>query len=148
MARNQTDIRDGLLVEHGKLLARIERWRSATLTYRWANVVLFMICKLVVPTGALIVAMDMVAILMKQAFLDTKISATIAIIVTFFASLEAMLNPGAKKRLAFTLNNELCSLEYKLSLASIGTDEELSDAMNTANSDIKRLLNHYSDNGY
>jgi len=32
-----------------------------------------------------------------------------------------MLNPGAKKRLAFTLNNELSSIEYKLSLARISS---------------------------
>jgi hypothetical protein len=149
MAQPQIDVRDGLMAEHRKLLLRIRRWRTASLNYRWGNVVLFMMCKLIVPTGALIVAMDMISILMKRPLLSSEIAAGIAIVVTFFASLEAMLNPGSKKRLAFNLNNELCALEHKVALASIeGTDQELSAALTAANAELRKLLNHYADNGY
>jgi len=149
MAGNEAKIRSALLVEHEKLLMRIRSWRSETTTYRWLNIVFFMMCKLFVPTGALVIAIDMVAIVVNGPFLDSRTSAMIAIIVTFLASLEAMLNPGSKKRLAFTLNNELGAIEYKLSLSKISYDNaELEKTMIWASEELKRLLNHYSENGY
>jgi hypothetical protein len=149
MASADARVRSALLEEHEKLLVRIQSWRSATATYRWANATLFMLCKLIVPTGALIIAIDMIAIVMKTPLLDTTTSAVIAVVITFLASLEAMLNPGAKKRLAFTLNNELSAIQYKLRLAKISGDNQMLEAtMNTANEELKRLLNHYSENGY
>src|SRR4051812_32962507 len=117
MTSAESDVRHALLGEYDKLLQRIASWRTETTTYRWFNIVLFMSCKLVVPTGALIIAIDMIAIVVGEPFLNPTVSAVIAVIVTFLASLEAMLNPGSKKRLAFTLNNELGAIEYKLRLA-------------------------------
>lgn len=149
MPQGDAETREALLVEHQKLLCRIQRWRAATRNYRWANIILFMLCKLVVPTGALIVAMDMIAIVMGRPFLDSIVSAIIAIFVTFLASLEAMLNPGAKKRLAFNLNNELSSIEYNLCMAKIDSpNDALTEAMARADAELKKLLNHYSENGY
>jgi hypothetical protein len=149
MANNDATVRSALLVEHENLLSRICKWRSATRTYRWFNVTLFMMCKLIVPTGALIIAIDMVAIVVSEPFLPPTASAVIAIVVTFLASLEAMLNPGAKKRLAFTLNNELTSIEYRLRVAAISENNgELSETMARTEGELKKLLNHYSENGY
>jgi len=149
MAAAAGDIRSALICEHERLLKRVAAWRTETATYRWLNIVFFMLCKLVVPTGALIVAIDMIGIVVGEPFLKPTAAAVIAVIVTFLASLEAMLNPGAKKRLAFCLNNELASIEYKLCLARISdTDEELQKSLSWANDELKRLLNHYSENGY
>lgn len=91
----------------------------------------------------------MVSEVLNRPLIASKTSAAIAIGVTFLASLEAMLNPSAKKRLAFTLNNELNSLENKLNITRFGsTDEELEKALLSADVEIKRLLNHYAENGY
>lgn len=149
MATNDAKVRSALLIEHEKLLNRISAWCSATSTYRWFNVALFMMCKLIVPTGALIVAIDMIAIVVNRPFLNPIASAVIAVIITFLASLEAMLNPGAKKRLAFTLNNELSSIEHKLRVAKVAeSNDELRQTMSAVEADLKKLLNHYSENGY
>lgn len=143
------EIRTALLLEHDKLLARLGSWRSATAFYRGANIVLFLMCKLMVPTGALIVAIEMIATVVATPFLGNVTAAIIAVVITFLASLEAMLNPGAKKRLAFSLNNELASIEYKLRLSRISDgDGELRDALVSTDAELKRLLNHYSENGY
>jgi hypothetical protein len=91
----------------------------------------------------------MIAIVMKQPFLSPTLSAIIAVVVTFLASLEAMLNPGSKKRLAFCLHNELWSIEHKLRMATISdTEDQLRASLSWANDELKRLLNHYSENGY
>jgi hypothetical protein len=142
-------VRAGLLAEHEKLMKRLAKWRSETTMYRWLNIFFFMSCKIVVPTGALMVAVNMISIVMSKPLFSDTASAAIAIVVTFLASLEAMLNPGSKKRLAFTLNNELSSIEYKLSLAKICDDNPaLENSLNWADGEVKRLLNHYSENGY
>jgi hypothetical protein len=146
---NDSEIRQQLLIEHAKLLKRIQNWRSETMIYRWLNILLFMSCKIVVPVGALIVAIDMISIVMKKNMFSDVTTAVIATTVTVLASLEAMLNPGSKKRLAFTLNNELSSLESKLNLAKISaTNNELAGKIVSAEDELKRLLNHYSENGY
>lgn len=145
----ETKIRNELLVEHQNLLAKVKRWRSETIIYRWLNISLFMACKFVVPTGALIISINMISMVLKQAFIDDFSSAVIAIVVTFLASLEAMLNPGAKKRLAFNLYNELNSIENRLNLAKITKDNaELERALTMADEEIKTRMNHYSENGY
>jgi len=60
-----------------------------------------------------------------------------------------MLNPGAKKRLAFTLHNELDSLENRMNMARISNNvDDIKVALVEADNEIKKLLNHYSDNGY
>src|SRR4051812_10275538 len=146
MVATGSDIRGELLAEHDNIVKRIAAWRKETTTYRWLNIVFFMACKLVVPTGAFIIAIDMIGFGMSQPFLKPTLSAAIAVVVTFLASLEAMLNPGAKKRLAFCLNNELGAIEYKLRLVRIsGTDAELKKSLLWANDELKRLLNHYSE---
>lgn len=138
-----------LLAEHEKLLTKLRRWRSATVKYRWLNIFLFMSAKLIVPFGTLIVAINMISIAKGTALLSSDISAGIAVIVTLFASLEVMLNPGAKKRLAFTLYNELDSLENRMNLARISFDAvEIKEALVDADNEMKKLLNHYSENGY
>jgi hypothetical protein len=144
-----TDIRNELLLEHEKLLKKIAQWRLATVWYRWLNICVFMTCKLFVPTAALVVAVNMISIVLDKQLIDSFTSSVIAIIVTFLASLEAMLNPGAKKRLAFTLYNELNSIENKLNIARISNNNEsLREKLIWADDEIKRLLNHYSENGY
>lgn len=150
MKTNSTlDKQSQLLLEHQKLLERIAKWRLATSVYRWGNVCLFMICKLFVPTAALVVAVNMISIVLDKQIIDSFTSSVIAVVVTFLASVEAMLNPAAKKRLAFTLNNELNSIENKLNIAKIsGDDEKLQEKLIWADDEIRRLLNHYSDNGY
>ena len=146
---DQTDVRNGLLVEHEKLLKRLAKWRAETTSYRWLNIVLFMACKTVVPTGALVVAINMISMVLSKPIISDTTSAIVAVVVMFLASLEAMLNPGSKKRMAFTLNNELCSIEYKLNLAKISSEnEELKETLAWADTELKRLLNHYSENGY
>jgi hypothetical protein len=143
------DTHSQLLLEHEKLLVKINRWRSATLWYRWLNIFVFMTCKLFVPTAALIVAVNMVSIVLDKQLIGSYTSSVIAIVVTFLASVEAMLNPGAKKRLAFTLYNELNSIENKLNIARISeNNEDLKAKLIWADEEIKRLLNHYSENGY
>lgn len=138
-----------LLEEHDKLITKIKKWRTETVWYRWLNILLFMLSKLIVPVGALIVAMNMIGIAFGSQFLSTNISAVIAVVVTLFASLEAMLNPGAKKRLAFTLRNELDSLENKMNMARTSMDvAEVKKALVETDEEMKRLLNHYSENGY
>ena len=140
---------EGLLLEHEKLLRKISSWRAETIKYRWMNIVLFMLAKVIVPIGAMTIAMNMIGIVLGAEFLSAGISAVIAVIVTFLASLEAMLNPGAKKRLAFTLHNELDSLENRVNMARISNDvEEIKNALVQADSEMKGLLNHYSQNGY
>ncbi|MDR3410743.1 MAG: hypothetical protein P4L87_07340 [Formivibrio sp.] len=146
---DETAVHAGLLVEHEKLLRRLALWRSETTMYRWLNIFFFMSCKIIVPTGALVVAINMISIVMSKPLLSDTTSAVIAIVVTFLASLEAMLNPGAKKRLAFTLNNELSSIEYKLNLAKVSNSNEgLEKTLSWADGELKRLLNNYSENGY
>lgn len=146
---NEAHIRNSLLQEHEKLLKKLGKWRSETVMYRWLNIFFFMICKIFVPTGALIIAVNMISIVLDKALIDSFASAVIAVAVTFLASLEAMLNPGAKKRLAFTLYNELNSIENILNIRKISRDNaELEKALLWADGEIKRLLNHYSDSGY
>ena len=139
----------GLIVEHEKLLSKIKKWRSETVMYRWLNILMFMASKLIVPIGALIVALNMVAIVFGTQFLSSKLSAWIAIVVTCFASIEAMFNPGAKKRIAFNLHNELDSLENKMNLVLTTNDpDEIRKVLVQTDDDMKRLLNSYSENGY
>ena len=148
-ASDGTEIRNELLLEHAKLLRKLAKWRSETIAYRWLNIFFFMICKIFVPTGALIVAANMVSIVLDKPLIGSFPSAAIAIAVTFLASLEAMFNPSAKKRLAFTLYNELNSIENKLNISKISSDnDELQKKLIWADEEIKRLLNHYSENGY
>lgn len=143
------EIRTALLLEQDKLLARIRSWRSATAFYRGTNIILYLMCKLLVPTGALVVAIDMIATVVATPFLGNVTAAVIAVFITFLASLEAMLNPGAKKRLAFSLNNELASIEYRLRLSRISDeDNQLREVLISTEAELKRLLNHYSENGY
>ncbi|MGA8498630.1 MAG: hypothetical protein WB764_24310 [Xanthobacteraceae bacterium] len=143
------DAHGELLLEHEKLLKKIDKWRSATVWYRWLNVFVFMTCKLFVPTAALLVAVNMVSIVLDKQLIDSFTSSLIAIAVTFLASVEAMLNPGAKKRLAFTLYNELNSIENKLNIAKISdSNESFRERLIWADEEMKRLLNHYSENGY
>jgi hypothetical protein len=149
MSEPGADNQSGLLLEHEKLLKKIAKWQKATVAYRWANIFLFIACKILVPTGALIIAANMVSIVLAKPLINDWWSAGIAIFVTFLASLEAVLNPGAKKRLAFTLNNELSSIENKLNIAKLTTDrDELTKRLIWADEEIKRLLNNYSENGY
>ena len=148
-AGNGVDTRNALLVEHGKILKKLGKWRTETIAYRWLNIFFFMLCKVLVPTGALIVAVNMISIVLDKPLINNFGSSVIAIVVTFLASLEAMLNPGGKKRLAFVLYNELNSIENKLNISKIsGGNEELREALIWADGEIKRLLNHYADNGY
>ena len=148
-AGDRGDIRNALLLEHEKLLKKLRTWRSETVAYRWLNISFFMACKIFVPTTALIIAINMISIVLDRPLISTFASAILAAIVTFLASLEAMLNPGAKKRLAFTLYNELNSIENKLNIAKVCSDnEELQGKLIWADEEIKRLLNHYSENGY
>lgn len=108
-----------------------------------------MTCKLFIPTAALVVAVNMVSIVLDKQLIGSYASSVIAIVVTFLASVEATLNPGAKKRLAFTLYNELNSIENKLNIARISeNNEDLEAKLIWADEEIKRLLNHYSENGY
>ncbi len=144
-----SQIRNGLLEEHSKLIKKISKWRSETVMYRWLNIFLFMSCKIFVPTGALVIAVNMISIVLDEALIDSLVSAVIAVVVTFLASLEAMLNPGAKKRLAFTLYNELNSIENRLNITKVSSgNKELEKALIWADEETKRLLNHYADNGY
>ena len=143
------ETRNALVLEQEKLLKTIAKWRSETTAYRWLNIVFFMACKTLVPTGALVVAVNMISIVLDKPIIDSFSSSIIAIAVTFLASLEAMLNPGAKKRLAFVLNNELAAIATNLNLAKLSSNnEELRKKLDWANGEIKRLLNHYADNGY
>jgi hypothetical protein len=143
------DIRKALLLEHEKLLKKVTKWRLATVWYRWMNILIFMNCKLIVPTGALIVAVNMISIVLDKPLISSFNSSVIAIIVTFLASIEAMLNPGAKKRLAFTLYNELNSIENKLNIAKLSSENDtLQNKLVWADDEIKKLVNHYADNGY
>ncbi len=145
----EAEVRAALLGELDRLLKKVAKWQKETTLYRLLNIVYFLLCKLLVPTGALIVAVNMVSVVVDKPLMSSIASAAIAITVTFLASLEAMLNPGAKKRLAFTLNNELNSIENKLNIAKISSDnEELKQTLIWADGEIKRLLNHYSENGY
>lgn len=144
-----SQIRNGLLEEHSKLIKKISKWRSETVMYRWLNIFFFMSCKIFVPTGALVIAVNMISIVLDEALIDSLVSAVIAVVVTFLASLEAMLNPGAKKRLAFTLYNELNSIENRLNITKVSSgNKELEKALLWADEETKRLLNHYADNGY
>ncbi|UYO49903.1 hypothetical protein KQX64_04670 [Rhodopseudomonas palustris] len=144
-----SEIRSALLVEHDKLLKRLGKWRAETTAYRWLNILLFMSCKTLVPTGALIVAANMISTVLDKPLFSNLISAALATFITFLASIEAMLNPGAKKRLAFNLNNELSSIENKLNIAKISSDnDDLQKKLIWADDEVKRLLNYYSDNGY
>ncbi len=59
-------IRNGLLEEHSKLLKKISKWRSETVMYRWLNIFLFMSCKIFVPTGALVIAVNMISIVLER----------------------------------------------------------------------------------
>jgi hypothetical protein len=146
---NGSEARNGLLHEYEKLLKKLATWRLNTILYRWMNIFMFLICKLLVPTGALIIAINMISIVWDKPLINSFYSSIIAIIVTFLASLEAMLNPGAKKRLAFTLHNELSSIENKLNIAKLSSDDaKLRAKLIWADEEIKRLLNHYADNGY
>lgn len=143
------EVREALILEHDKLLKKLSSWRKETLLYRWLNIIYFLACKLLIPTGALIVAINMISIVLDKALIGNFASAVLATIVTFLASLEAMLNPGAKKRLAFTLYNELGSIENKLNIAKISSsNEELEKKLLWADEEFKTLLNHYADNGY
>jgi hypothetical protein len=145
----RAEVREALILEHNKLLKKLNSWRKETLMYRWLNIIYFLACKLLIPTGALIVAINMISIVLEKALIGNFASAILATIVTFLASLEAMLNPGAKKRLAFTLYNELGSIENKLNIAKISSsNEELEKKLLWADDEFKRLLNHYADNGY
>ena len=146
---DETNIRKGLLEEHDKIQQKISQWRSETVRYRWLNILLFMGCKIIVPVGALIVAINMIAIVLDKPLIDSYASAVIAVVVTLFASMEAMLNPGAKKRLAFTLYNELGSIENRLNISRISDNNKtLRKNLIDADAEFKQLLNHYSENGY
>jgi hypothetical protein len=148
-ADNDIEIRKALLSEHQKLLKKIATWRSETVAYRWLNIFFFMMCKILVPTGALIVAVNMISLVLDKPIISNFYSAVLAVFVTFLASLEAMLNPGAKKRLAFTLYNELNSIENKLNIAQISSNnDDLQKQLMWVDEEVKRLLNHYADNGY
>jgi len=108
-----------------------------------------MACKILVPTGALVIAVNMISIVLNKPLINSFASSIIAIAVTFLASLEAMLNPAGKKRLAFTLYNELNSIENKLNISRISCNkDEFREKLIWADGEIKRLLNHYADNGY
>ncbi|NDV24038.1 hypothetical protein [Desulfovibrio sp. JC022] len=135
--------------EFDYLSKEIATWRKETFFYRWLNILLFWACKVVVPAGALLVAINMVSELVGDGLINTKHASVIAIIVTVMASLEALLNPAAKKRLAFTLNNNLRALEIKINICkNTMCEEEFIKELNKANEHFRDLLNHYSENGY
>lgn len=131
------------------LIGQIDRWRSETVAYRWLNILLFMSCKIFIPGGSLIVAANLTATLFSVPFIGNIPSTVIATIVTVLAGLEVMLNPSGKKRIAFTLNNELRQLKNSIliELAS-GDNETIKSTLIDSNRKLKDLLNNYSENGY
>jgi len=144
-----TEVHSQLLLEYERQLKSIAKWRRRAFLYRFLNISLFMTCKLIVPTAALIVAVNMISIVLDKQLISSFWSSIIAAVVTFLASVEAALNPGAKKRLAFALYNELTSIENKLHLTMISNDDEkLREKLAWTDDEMKRLLNHYSENGY
>lgn len=95
------------------------------------------------------VAINMVSGLVGEGLIENRYAAIISIVVTVMASLEALLNPAQKKRLAFSLNNNLRALEISLNISSVEMNEEkFIEELKRANDHFCELLNHYSDNGY
>jgi hypothetical protein len=131
------------------LIGQIDRWRSETAAYRWLNIILFMSCKALIPIGSLVVAANLTATLFATPFLGNLPSTIIAIAVTVLASLEVLLNPSAKKRVAFTLNNELRELKNSILIELATGDSVVIKAQLTeANTKLRDLLNRYSQDGY
>ncbi len=152
MSENKTNILQNtksISTELDRLTRDIAKWRKETFCYRWLNILLFWACKIVVPAGALLVAINMVSGLVSEGLIENKYAAIISIVVTVMASLEALLNPAQKKRLAFSLNNNLRALEISLNISSVEMSEEkFIEELKRANDHFCELLNHYSDNGY
>ncbi|WP_316859173.1 hypothetical protein [uncultured Cohaesibacter sp.] len=131
------------------IIQQIDRWRRETFAYRWLNIILFMSCKALIPAGSLVVAANLTATLFATAFFDNLTSTIIAIVVTVLATLEVMLNPSAKKRVAFTLNNELTGLKNNIQIElATGDSAGIKAALTDANTKLRDLLNKYSQDGY
>ncbi len=108
-----------------------------------------MSCKALIPAGSLVVAANLTATLFATAFFDNLTSTIIAIVVTVLATLEVMLNPSAKKRVAFTLNNELTGLKNNIQIElATGDSAGIKAALTDANTKLRDLLNKYSQDGY
>lgn len=143
------DYKSDLLLQAESLIRQIDKWRSETTAYRWLNIALFMLCKVIVPAGSLVVAANLTASLFATSFINNAISTTIAIVVTVLASMEVLLNPSAKKRIAFTLNNELRELKNCILIEMTSSDEHaIRQKLIESNARLKELLNKYSENGY
>lgn len=147
---NDTAVKRSLLdQEYYNLNKSISKWKAEMFLYRWLNIILFMCCKIIVPTGALIIAINMISIVLGNEIIDSYSASIISVIVTLFASIDAMLNPSAKKRLAFNMGNELRSMQNKLNIEKASlTDSEYADKLIQVNDEFKKVLDHYSENGY
>jgi hypothetical protein len=143
------DSKSDLLLQAESLIRQIDKWRAETTAYRWLNIALFMLCKIVVPAGSLVVAANLTASLFATTFINNTTSTVIAIAVTVLASIEVLLNPAAKKRVAFTLNNELRELKNCILIEITSSDEQtIRQKLIESNANLKSLLNKYSENGY
>lgn len=131
------------------LLGRIEDWSSRTWTWRIFNLVIFALIRVFTPIGSFLVAANLLTATHGSPFISDVVMLVIAMLVTVMVGLDSLLNPAAKKRIAFQRNNDLRALEYKLRLQSVGKgDEELRGVLAEANDELRQILNSYVQEGY
>ena len=135
--------------ELSKLLSEIQHWKNETARYRMWNIILFACFKVLIPLGSFAVAASAFSQLQGQPLFSPITTLILAGLVLVLSGLDSILNPGARKRVGFKKNNALRELENRLSIKAIQLNqEELSNLILAANSELREILDDYAEKGY
>jgi len=130
------------------LLNRITRWRKETILYRFGNIFLFLLARVGIPVGAIITG---ITIASNSAHNKNEpwLILGIGIGITILSTLDSILNPWDKKRIAFKKSNELNFLKTELQIKSVNADpKELETLLLSTNERLKKILDDYAESGY
>ena len=132
-----------------KLLSEIQQWKNATARYRIWNIILFACFKVLIPLGSLAVAASAFSQLQGQPLFSPITTLILAGLVVVLSGLDSILNPGARKRVGFKKNNSLRELENRISINALQLNqEERSNLILEANSELREILDDYAEKGY
>ena len=135
--------------EFSKLLSEIQDWRGKTVRFRMLNIYMFAGFKVLIPMGSIAVAASAFSQLQGQPLFSPIATLILAGLVVVLSGLDSILNPGARKRVAFKKNNALRELEARIGIKFVqSNEEEQTDLILKGNSELKEILDEYAEKGY
>jgi hypothetical protein len=132
------------------LLKRLRKARRHAGCYRFLNILLFVLAKFGVPALSAIVTANLFLATMNRAFLGNTTTIVLAILVGVISSVDTIVKPAEKKKMAFKTANRLAHVEETL-LLTLSNSPEASirvPAVQHASDQLKQILDDYADQGW